>query len=147
MKNRLHKEIYLEESVELTVLFNEVDSMNVVWHGHYYKYFEAARSKFCQKYKIDMQDFINHKIIAPVSRTDCKYKSPLFYQDKITVKVICYHHEEPKLVFDYKIFNQKGLLTTVGRTEQLFLDENFQLLFEQPPLINDFFKLMKERCQ
>ena len=29
--------------IELTVPFYDVDSMDIVWHGHYLKYFEDAR--------------------------------------------------------------------------------------------------------
>src|SRR5690625_7911324 len=29
--------------IELTVTFYDVDSMDIVWHGHYLKYFEDAR--------------------------------------------------------------------------------------------------------
>lgn len=33
----------LHTSVEITVPFFDVDSMDVVWHGHYVKYLEVAR--------------------------------------------------------------------------------------------------------
>ena len=33
----------LQAEVELVVPFFDVDSMEVVWHGHYVKYFEEAR--------------------------------------------------------------------------------------------------------
>lgn len=33
----------LQAEIELVVPFFDVDSMDVVWHGHYVKYFEVAR--------------------------------------------------------------------------------------------------------
>lgn len=33
----------LQAEIELVVPFFDVDSMDVVWHGHYVKYFEMAR--------------------------------------------------------------------------------------------------------
>ena len=33
----------LQTTIELTVPFFDVDSMDVVWHGHYVKYLEVAR--------------------------------------------------------------------------------------------------------
>jgi acyl-CoA thioester hydrolase len=38
-KPHLHK-----TRVELDVPFHDVDLQRVVWHGHYYKYFEVART-------------------------------------------------------------------------------------------------------
>ena len=36
----------LKAYAELKVRFNEVDSMAIVWHGNYVKYFEDARIAF-----------------------------------------------------------------------------------------------------
>ena len=35
------------------IRFNEVDSMGVVWHGHYATYFEDAREEFGRKYGLE----------------------------------------------------------------------------------------------
>ena len=37
---RLH-----ETSVEIEVPFHDVDALRIVWHGHYYKYLELARTQ------------------------------------------------------------------------------------------------------
>ena len=34
-----------ETSVELEVPFHDIDGMGIVWHGHYFKYLEIARTK------------------------------------------------------------------------------------------------------
>jgi acyl-CoA thioester hydrolase len=39
----------LQAEVELVVPFFDVDSMEVVWHGHYVKYFEEARCALLDK--------------------------------------------------------------------------------------------------
>lgn len=39
----MRKEGVLQAEVEVLVPFFDVDSMDVVWHGHYVKYFEMAR--------------------------------------------------------------------------------------------------------
>ncbi len=39
----------LQAEVELVVPFFDVDSMEVVWHGHYAKYFEEARCALLDK--------------------------------------------------------------------------------------------------
>ena len=39
----------VEASVRLKVPFHDVDTMQVVWHGHYLKYFEQARQVLAEK--------------------------------------------------------------------------------------------------
>jgi len=39
----------LQAEIELVVPFFDVDSMEVVWHGHYVKYFEEARCALLDK--------------------------------------------------------------------------------------------------
>ena len=39
----MRKKGVLQETVNIDVPFFDVDMMDVVWHGHYIKYFEVAR--------------------------------------------------------------------------------------------------------
>lgn len=39
----------LHRTVEIVVPFHDVDSMHVVWHGHYVKYLEVARSALLEE--------------------------------------------------------------------------------------------------
>jgi len=40
--------VFLESRFEFSVPFFDVDSMNIVWHGHYVKYFELARCQLLE---------------------------------------------------------------------------------------------------
>ena len=40
----------LSETVRVQVRFSEVDSIKMVWHGHYMTYMEDAREAFGRKY-------------------------------------------------------------------------------------------------
>ncbi len=144
-ENNMSSKLFFEESLELVVQFNEVDMIAVVWHGNYFKYFEAGRTKLHSKYGIDAYDFIQEGIAAPISKVECKYKSPLFYKDEIIVKAKCYYTKEAKLTTRYKIYRKNdNSLCTVGLTEQVFLDKDSKLLMTQPELIRNFFDRMKE---
>ena len=43
----------LKSSTTIRVRFNEVDSMNITWHGHYVTFFEDAREAFGKEYNLD----------------------------------------------------------------------------------------------
>ena len=45
----MRKEGVLRAEIELVVPFFDVDMMEVVWHGHYVKYFEEARCALLDK--------------------------------------------------------------------------------------------------
>ena len=45
----MRKEGVLQAEIELVVPFFDVDMMEVVWHGHYVKYFEEARCVLLDK--------------------------------------------------------------------------------------------------
>ena len=58
----------MEESVlsavrKIDIRFSEVDSMHVVWHGNYAKYFEDAREAFGEKYGLDYLPFMATDIL------------------------------------------------------------------------------------
>ena len=40
----------MHADVMIEVPFHDVDTMNVVWHGHYLKYFEIARCKLLDQF-------------------------------------------------------------------------------------------------
>ena len=57
---------YLEHRVRVNVRFQEVDSMQVVWHGHYVSYLEDARVAFGREYGIGYDDIRRAGLAAPI---------------------------------------------------------------------------------
>ena len=43
----------LSETARIQVRFSEVDSIKMVWHGHYITYMEDAREAFGRKYGLE----------------------------------------------------------------------------------------------
>ena len=43
---RKKKDVYCHHASEYEIQFFDVDSMNIMWHGHYVKYLEMARCAF-----------------------------------------------------------------------------------------------------
>ncbi|MDX8397502.1 MAG: thioesterase family protein [Mariprofundaceae bacterium] len=70
-------------SVSLEIPFHDVDILGIVWHGHYYKYFELARTALYRHYDFDILDMQKMGYIFPVIESQCKYPQPLKYGQKI----------------------------------------------------------------
>jgi acyl-CoA thioester hydrolase len=74
-----------ETSVELEVPFHDVDAMGVVWHGHYFKYLEHARSALLRSCDLDAGDLIGPRYRFFVIESRCRHGYPLFYRDRMSV--------------------------------------------------------------
>jgi acyl-CoA thioester hydrolase len=71
-------------SVELEVPFHDVDSLQVVWHGHYYKYFEIARTALFRRLGIDRRTF-HLPYTWVVIETQCRHAQSLRFGDRFRV--------------------------------------------------------------
>lgn len=59
----------LTATAPIRVRFSEVDSMQVVWHGEYVRYFEDGREAFGRKYPgIGYLDIYGAGYTAPIDR-------------------------------------------------------------------------------
>lgn len=134
----------LTASKEIEVRFSEVDSMGIVWHGSYAKYFEDAREEFGRKYDIGYLRIFGEGFYAPLVKLDFNYKKPLVYGNKIRVEIEYLPTEAAKICFDYRIYLEVGetrVLAATGSSMQVFLDKDYQLVWGNP----DFYEAWKKQ--
>jgi acyl-CoA thioester hydrolase len=74
-----------EISVDFEIPFHDVDALQIVWHGHYYKYFEMARTALLRSCKLDGPEVreLGHGML--VIESHCRHVSPLAYGDQIRI--------------------------------------------------------------
>ncbi len=115
------------------VRFSDVDSMGIVWHGHYIKYFEDGREDFGNKYMLNYLDFYKNGILIPIVKVVCDYKKPLSYGDTARVVTEFINCESAKIKYEYTIYNQRNNeIAATGSTVQVFLDLKRELLLSVP---------------
>ena len=130
----------LSNETEVKVRFNEVDSMGVVWHGHYVSYFEDGREAFGKQYGINYLDVREKGYTIPLVSIHCSFKKTVSYDEILTVKTTYIPSLACKIQFDYEIFNESLELVATGKTTQVFLDNHYQLVLTNPPFYNDWKK-------
>lgn len=129
---------------KLEIRFSEVDSMNVVWHGSYPLYFEDAREAFGKKYGLGYLEIFSNGCFAPLVELNFKYKRPIVYGMEPVIIITYVPTESAKIVFDYEIIDPKdGSLLTTGRSVQVFMDKQYQLLWDNP----GFYRKWKEKWE
>lgn len=123
----------IKATQEISVRFSEVDSMGIVWHGSYAKYFEDAREAFGQRYNLGYLRIFSEGVYAPLVELNFNYKRPLKYGDKAIVEIIYRPVDAAKICFDYTIYSiEDGSVIATGNSVQVFLDKNYQLLWTNP---------------
>jgi acyl-CoA thioester hydrolase len=129
----------LVEEIEVKIRFSEVDSMGIVWHGAYAKYFEDAREAFGKTFGLGYLYMHGNCFYAPLVDLNFQYKKPLKYGDTMLVKITYTATEAAKIIFEYEIRNaETGEICTTGKTVQVFLDSNYQLVLFNPPFYNQW---------
>ncbi len=119
---------------ETQVRFSEVDSMGVVWHGNYVRYFEDGREAFGNQYAINYMDFYRVGVMIPLVKITCDFKKPLKYGDIAIIETRFVNCEAAKLQYDYTIYrNNTSEIVATGSTIQVFLNAEMELLLDFPP--------------
>mgnify|MGYP001221579632 CR=1 FL=1 len=132
----------LKDTKEIIVRFSEVDSMRIVWHGNYLKYFEDGRESFGLKYSLGYLDVYRHNVMIPIVKANCDYKRPLEYGDTAVVETRYIPTEAAKIMFEYTIYRKRdNEVAATGSTVQVFLTPAGELLLTSP----DFYTGWKKK--
>ncbi len=126
----------LKAEVEIQVPFHDVDGMHVVWHGHYYKYFEVARTKLLQSIDYDVHEMKASGYSWPIVETNCKYVRPILYDQLIQVSAKIQEYEN-RLKIIYRISDAKtDEKLATGHTTQVAVDmKNNEMCFVSPKIL------------
>lgn len=127
----------LTDTIEVPVRFSEVDSLGIVWHGHYLRYFEDGRESFGKRYGLSYLDYYAEGYLVPIVSVQCDYKQVVRYGDRILVETTYTPCESAKIIFTYRLVNAETReLVVTGSTTQVFLSKHkFTLQLTNP----DFF--------
>ena len=124
---------------QFQVPFHDVDMLEVAWHGHYFKYFEYARTELFRAHDFDMARIkeLGYRIV--VSDSGCRYIRPLLYGMNVVARATLTEHEY-YLMIRYTLFNKEdGKRLARGFTKHVTLTQNNELIMETPKDILDVF--------
>lgn len=132
-------------SVQIGVRFCEVDSMRIVWHGHYVAYCEEAREQFLAARGLSYRQMDVEGCMAPVVRMQLEYLRPALGGDQLRVTAAQIPGGEPKLEFLYEIRNAANQLLCVAESTQIFVDRQGEVLLSAPPPVEALFGAIRAR--
>lgn len=125
--------------IEVPVRFSEVDTMQILWHGHYVKYFEDGREAFGKQYDVSYMQIYRKGYMVPLVHVDCDFKRFLKYEDSVIIETEYVPTQAAKIIFDFRIFRKSdNEIVCTGRSIQVFLDKNAELLLTIPQFYQDW---------
>lgn len=139
----MNSEVTLTVEKEFEIRFNEVDMMNIVWHGSYPMYLEDAREAFGAVYGLSYQKYITENIFVPIVEMNISYKHPLRFGMKPVIKITYRPTEAAKIIFDYSIIDKEtGIECLKAHTVQVFMDRDYKLMWYSPEFYTEWKKKM-----
>ena len=122
-------------SVELLVPFHDVDVLGVVWHGHYYKYFEIARTELMRSRGLDGSDLKSAHYKWFVIESKCRHIAPLHYAERFRVSAelkdvdhrIHVAYEIHNITLDQRCAKGHTMLATVDAAGRMLLETPSEL--------------------
>lgn len=129
----MKKHIYCRHHLDVDVPFFDVDSLFIVWHGHYVKYLEMARCAFLATIAHDYNVMRKTGFAYPIVKLDVKYVKPARFGQKIRVELAVLEFES-SLKIEYIIYDvATGVKLTRASTTQVAVRvDNGEMQFQTP---------------
>ncbi|MCW1876825.1 MULTISPECIES: acyl-CoA thioesterase [Erwiniaceae] len=133
----------IEYSVKRIVRFDEVDSLEIVWHGHYASYFEDARVALGEHLGIGYSTLYREQVPAPIKQLFVNYHRPLAFAERCRIVARLHWSEAARMNMSYKIINTQGETVATGFSVQMFTLKSGEYLTQQPDFYAEFCQRWK----
>ncbi len=128
------------------VRFVETDMMGVVHHSNYFRWFEIGRVDYLKQAGVDLLQLFNEGIIYPIRDVSCRYISSAKFNDIIHIETEMAEFSRAKMVFTYRILNDKGALLATGMTQNVFTNAEGKIIMlpsQYSDCVNEFMAKQK----
>jgi len=121
---------------EVRPAFYDIDPLGIVWHGHYIRFFELARSALMQRFNYDYHQMRSSGYLWPVVDLRVKYVRPAHLHQRLNVRAEIVEYEN-RLKVRYLITDlETGEKLTEGYTIQVAVDASTgKMLYVCPPVL------------
>ena len=134
----------LTHSITITPAFHDIDLMEIVWHGHYVKYFELARCALLGQFDYDYPGMRASGYAWPVIDLNIRYSRPATFGQALRVSASIVEWEN-RLKISYRIHDvASGDLLTKAYTTQVAVDmATREMCFVSPDVLFEKLGLPK----
>lgn len=129
----MRKQGPVSHTIEVEVAFHDVDSMEIVWHGHYLKYLENARWALMDRLGYGYRDMISSGFTWPIVECQLRYIKSARFGDRLSVRASLVEWDS-RIAVNYLVLDARtGDRIARGRSVQVAVDAvSGELQFELP---------------
>ena len=140
------EDVYPTGELVFEVPFHDVDMLRIVWHGHYYKYFELARTALFRNCSFDIPRIRQSGYYLLVIDSRCRYIAPLRYGMRVWAQARITECEY-RLKIDYLLREEatRQKLAKGCTIHAAVLAESNDLCLEIPAVIREAFQGEKSK--
>lgn len=111
---------------EVRVRYAETDKMGIVHNANYLIWFEIGRSEMCRSRGFSYKQMEDEEgALMVVAECYCRYKSPAFYEDVLTIRTKIGEVRSRSLAFVYEVYRKSDeTLIAEGETLHLVTDRD-----------------------
>lgn len=108
---------------ERKVFFYETDKMSIMHHSNYIRIFEETRVDFLRQAGMPFGVIEDSGLMMPVLSVECRYKSPLHFDEQFAVYPLITKFNGVSLCLSYKVISRdSGRLCAEGTSSHCFTD-------------------------
>lgn len=108
---------------KVRVRYAETDKMGIVHHANYLVWFELGRSEACRAKGFSYREMEADGALLVVAEACCRYKSPAFYDDELTIRTRVEDLRSRSMRFVYQVFRESDqTLLAEGETLHVVTD-------------------------
>lgn len=125
-------------TTDIDIPFQDIDAMEIVWHGNYPRYLEMARCALLDRIDYDYPKMRDSGYAWPVIDMRIKYIKPLHFKQRIRVHSELKEYEN-RLKIDFLITDAtSGEKLCKAHTIQVAVDMHTQdMCFVSPPILRE----------
>ena len=121
------------------VHFYDTDTMGVVHHSNYIRWFEIGRVEYLRKIGIDLNDMMADGIVFPITKVEAQYHSPAHFDEVLEIETTATALTKAKMEFEYKVTREDKVLVT-GFSQNVFTNKETGKITRLP---DKYYDLMR----
>ncbi len=126
---------------KIRVRYNETDRMGYLHHSSYVIYLEIARTEMLRDLGFSYKELEDKGILLPVYSLNILYKAPAYYDDLLTIKTNLKMLPVVKLIIDYEISNEDGVIICNAESINVFISAETRKPIKAPELFLSKFRI------
>ncbi len=123
------------------IRYGETDQMGYFYYGNYCLLYEIGRAEAIRGLGISYKELEEDLgVMMPVMAVSSRYRSPIKYDELITIRSILREMPTKMITFEHQIFNEKGDLAHKGEVKLFFIDTKTDKRVSSPTYLTDRLK-------